>query len=158
MKIYFLLIYTIAICTSIAEGQNKRPLNLYFNGSQTVKDNLTATTIGENSAIENSYRFIRIEGNVYSKKVQGTVPLKLYYKNGDNFTTSTEVGINSAEINGYSFVRVEGYVYSKQVEGTVPLRLYFKNGDNFTTGTDEGANSAEINGYSFIRIEGYVFP
>jgi|GEM_PF-3113630 len=134
-------------------------LKLFY--SEARRDNFTTgTAIGEQSALENGYRYVRVEGYAFETSQPGTVPLRLYYSEarGDNFTTGTAVGEASAREAGYTYARIEGYVYETAQPGTVPFKLYWSGdrADNFTTGTSEGENSALAFNYSEVRVEGYV--
>lgn len=154
--------FVLSGTTSFAQAPpGTRQLLLFWNAER--RDNFTtATAVGEASAGDANYAFVRTEGHVFTQNVAGTVPLLLYWNadRQDNFTTATAEGRRDAEAAGYKFVRVEGYVYEKEHRGTVPLLLYWnaERGDNFTTATAEGKRDAEAAGYQFVRVEGYVFP
>ena len=134
-------------------------LKLYYSDSR--RDNFTAATAdGERDAIGAGYRFVRVEGYVYSTQHPGTVPLKLYYSDTrhDNYTTGTKQGEQAALSSGYRFVRVEGYIYPDQQTGTVPLYDYWstERGDNFSTATSDGVRAAKDNRYVLALVEGYI--
>jgi hypothetical protein len=65
---------------------------------------------GNVSAIQNGYTQVRIEANVLSSQVAGSVPLYLFWNGSrqDNFTTATTAGIGSAFQYFYRQVRIEG--------------------------------------------------
>ncbi len=137
------------------------PLKLYFNRAR--EDNFTtATSAGEQSALNSGYFFARTEGYGFSTQQPGTVPLKLYWSAAreDNYVTATSQGEGAAQAAGYTYVRVEGYIYSTQRPGTVPLKNFWsaRAGDNFQTATAEGEQHAINSGYTFAWIEGYVLP
>ncbi|HTU64013.1 MAG TPA: hypothetical protein VMF89_36355 [Polyangiales bacterium] len=134
-------------------------LKLFYSDARG--DNFTTgTAAGEQSALDNGYRYVRVEGYAFETSQPGTVPLRLYYNEprGDNYTTGTADGEASARGAGYSYARIEGYVYETAQPGTVPFKLYWSRDreDNFTTGTVEGENSALAFNYSEVRVEGYV--
>lgn len=120
----------------------------------------TGTALGEQSALDAGYGFVRIEGYAFESPQPGTVALRLFYNDmrADNFTTGTAAGETDARAASYGFVRVEGYVYETERPGTVPLKSYWSSEreDNFTTGTSAGESDALAAGYSQVRVEGYA--
>lgn len=152
---WLLLAGSITILSAPVHAQSLAPLKLYWNADRG--DNFTtATSIGEQSAIDAQYGFARVEGQVYTAPIPGTIALQLYWnaQRGDNCTAA------SAPAAGYGFVRVEGYMFRSRRPGTVPLKLFYSpaRGDYFTTATNSGERSALEAGYRFISVEGYVLP
>jgi len=89
----------------------KVPLKLYWSSGRT--DNFTtATSKGEQDAINASYKFVRTMGYINKHPKDGLVPLKLYWSSSrkDNFTTATSKGEQDAINAGYKSVRIMGYI------------------------------------------------
>lgn len=87
-------------------------LKLYWSDKR--KENFsTATAIGQQSAVDAGYRFVGIDGYIFTTQQPGTVPLNLYWNPAreDNMTVASATGIQAAQSQGYEFVRTEGYVY-----------------------------------------------
>src|SRR5688572_27867056 len=158
---FMCLLVALVLGASPAYAQQANvPLKQYHSAASG--DSALITTVDEPAAQEAFYQFFRVDGFVFSAKVSGTVPLKLYYlpDSGDAFVTATNEGARDAANAGYWFIRDQGFVYSKSKPGTVALKLYYSDfaGDNLTTASAAGEAEALAAGYRFVRIEGYIFP
>lgn len=92
-----------------------KPLKLFYH--DTRQDNFTTTDgDGANDAVAEGYRFVRIEGYIFTTQdaEPGLVPLKLFYHDTfqDNLTIATAEGIEYARAKGYRFVRDEAYIHT----------------------------------------------
>ncbi|EDM79893.1 hypothetical protein PPSIR1_22666 [Plesiocystis pacifica SIR-1] len=97
----------------VGPAHDSRPLELWFNPAGHVRDNATvATETSKKLVRELGYHRIRIEGHVYKRPREGTVPLRLYRKRrGHDFLTISDPEDERwAGDNDYEFVRVEGWV------------------------------------------------
>lgn len=118
------------------------------------------------------YRFVRLEGRVYSPdqpQPTGMIPLYSWYSpsRGDNFVTTNPAWAGrrgDKRPPDYRFVRLEGFIPTRQVSGTNSLQSFFnaQREDNFATtnprwrGKKVGEKRA--NGtYRLFRMEGYVW-
>jgi len=142
-------------------AQSLVPLKLYWNASRA--DNFTTgTVIGEQSAKDAQYAFIRVEGRAYSKPITGTIPLILYWNGGlsDNFSAAGPMAEQKAMAGSYEGIRVEGYVLQKPTEDTVPLKLYYSpdRTEYLAVASDRGIKDALDAGYQYLGTMGYVFP
>lgn len=138
----------------------KLPLKLYWNSART--DNFsTATVEGERSAKSAGYRFVRIQGEIFERKISpDMVPLKTYWHpvRKDNLLTASSRNEKSAISSGYKLVRTEGFLYNKRKSYTIPLRLFYnpKRQDYFSATSSTGVTAAKKAGYRYMGIEGYV--
>jgi hypothetical protein len=92
-------------------------LKLFYSDAR--QDNFTtATAQGERDALNARYRFVRIEGYVYTNQTSSYRPLKLFYSDArqDNFTTATAQGERDALNARYRFVRIEAYLRPGNLE------------------------------------------
>ena len=142
-------------------AQSLVPLKLYWNPSRA--DNFTTgTTIGEQSAKDAQYAFIRVEGRAYSKPIKGTIPLILYWNGGlsDNFSAAGPMAEQKAMAGSYQGIRVEGYVLQKPTEDTIPLKLYYspERTEYLSIASDRSIKDALDAGYQYLGTMGYVFP
>lgn len=136
-----------------------KPLQLYWDG----RDNYTVATVaGENDAAARGYRFVRIEGYVFSRPVPGTAPLKQYWSEPrhDYWLLARPIPKNVERNGAYVFVRIEGYAYTNAQPGTVPLKAFSRvRGDNFLTPTKQGETDARAAGYGLRHLgQAYVIP
>lgn len=119
-------------------------------------------SLGERTARQQGYRYVRVEGCPLKANLPGTKPIRLYYhsKRGDYASVVEKDGYVALENGGYEFVRNQGYVYTSQQPGTIPLQQYYNNDhqDAFLTGNADSMRTARNSGYRFLRTEGWVYP
>jgi len=124
------------------------PLEMYW--SKQRGDNVTCGTEACRRAQVNTggYRYLRVEGCVFDRRIEGTVASARSRREQENAGT-------------YRYVRVEGYIFKKRMPKTVPLWLYWygKRSDNATVASSEGIrDQGRTKGMQRVRVEGYVYP
>ncbi len=141
----------------------------YFTTSSSVWAP-TATPDGTVAIKSPDYRFVAIEGSVFSPgaaQPRDTVPLYSWWSpsRGDNFITSNPSWAGRAgdtQSPDYTFVRVEGYAFAKPLAGTRALRSWYNAGpaDNAASANPDWVPSANATrgGYGYVRDEGYILP
>lgn len=126
---------------------------------------------GDRRAGQGDYRFIRVEGSLFSPdhpQPENTVPVHLWWseERADNVLASDLDGSRSAPDDGYVWVGLQGYALHPDIEDVafaVPLSRWFSEarGDHFTTTLPDwigrpGDTRADHDGYRFVRLEGWV--
>ena len=88
------------------------PLKLWY--SYEYNDNYVATTAGPP---DNTYDTTFNNGYIYSKNIQGTIPLNLYYNSDykDHATLANKTLEQQYINNGYKFIGTQGYILGVDV-------------------------------------------
>lgn len=158
------------IPTLIPTRQTSTPMpNIPLYGWWSLQrgDNLVSTAWSDTGSIQSpDYRFVRVEGYVYSPnepQPSGTVPLYSWYSPSreDNLVSTAWSDTGGIQLPDYRFVRVEGYVYSPngpQPPGTVPLYSWYSPSreDNLVSTAWGDTGSTQFPDYGFVRVEGYI--
>lgn len=158
------ILVVLAGCTTVPEEDIQpvaelTPLKLFWDG----RDNYTvATPQGGRDAEARGYKFVRVEGCVFSHRQSGTTALKQYWSGSrhDFWLLARDIPKNVQKNGAYQFVRIEGYIYTNAQPGTVPLKSFsLMRGDNFVTPTKKGEDDALAAGYGLRHLgQAYVIP
>ncbi len=142
-----------------ASGQKTAALKLFSDGRDYYT---TATTQGNNDAVANGYKLVRVEGYVFTSQQAGTAPLKQYWseQRHDHWLLSRDIPKNVEKNGAYQFVRIEGYVYTNAQPGTVALQHFsLVRGDNFTFASQQSESAARAANYGQRHlVHAYLIP
>ncbi len=144
---------------SDASPQKMAALKLFSDG----RDYYTIATLqGNNDAVANGYKLVRVEGYVFTSQQAGTAPLKQYWseQRHDHWLLSRDIPKNVEKNGAYQFVRIEGYVYTNAQPGTVALKHFsLVRGDNFTFASRQSEIEARAAGYEQRHlVHAFVIP
>ena len=117
-------------------------------------DHFYTTKYSQTYGDEHNWVYECTQFSVYTKKIEGTVPLYQYFGEGDHFYCLDYFpnGIDNRKFEG-----ILGYVYASPTTGTIPLYRYFNN-NNKKPDHFYSIYNAQIHYYTFEKIECYVLP